>query len=287
MTNHASVDGRTGGARQVSTPLAQWAPVASAANRPAPPITDRRYPPHLDGFMQLSFGRRAHDPDHARACPHWPLDGPARIRATCTALLELALVWDHAGVSHDRDQSPLTGCIDLSTWDSCIPVDIRSLQWAALPDRIEVLRRTVQEQMQEYTRVAAWLRATVRATRLAALAAERTVSSAGVLADDQRVIAKDLVASDLNALVARLLGYTLQALDRLDQSPEALLLDLAGARRYGAVLLTTAEMLDRAGTLAQESTHFVDDADRRFRAFRQQAVAVSAMSRQAVASSAQ
>ncbi len=287
MTNHASVDGRIGGAPQVSTPFAQWAPVATAANRQAPPITDRRYPPHLDGFMQLSFGRRAHDPDHARACPHWPLDGPARIRATCTALLELALVWDHAGVSHDMDQSPLTGCIDVSTWDSSLPSDIRSLQWAGLPDRIEVLRRTVQEQQQEYTRVAAWLRETVRVTRLAALAAERSVTWAGMLADDQRVIAKDAMASDLNALVARLLGHALRALDRLDRSPDALALDLAGARRFGAILLTTAEVLDRAGTLAQESTHFTDDADRRFRAFRQQVAVVAAMSRQDVAPSAQ
>ncbi len=287
MPQDASVDPHSHDALQVNTPLAQRAPAVTDATRHAPRITDQRNLPHLDGFMQLSFGRRAHDPDHARVCPHWPLDGPARIRATCTALLELALVWDHAGFDHELTQNLTAGCIDVSTWDSSVPADIRSLQWAGLPDRIAVLRRTVQEHMQEYSRVAAWLGETVRTTQLAALAVKHPVSSSGVLRDDQRLIAKDVMASDLNALVARLLGQALQVFDRLDQSPEALLLDLAGARRYGTVLLRTAEMLDRVGTLAQESTQFVDDADRRLRAFRQQVAVVATMSRQDVAPLAQ
>lgn len=285
MPQDASVERHIQGALQVTTPVAQWAPVAMEANRHAPQITDRRYMPHLDGFMQLSFGRPVHDQDHARACPHWPLDGPARIRATCTALLELALFCDHTEVSHDVDRCRLTGCIDLSTRASSIPADIRSLQWAGLPDRVAVLRRTVQEQMQEYTRVAIWLTETVLATRRAA-SAGHTVTSFGTLADEERVIAKDAMASDLNALVASLLRQALHALERLDRSPEALSLDLAGVRRFGTILLTTAEALDRVATLAQESTQFVDDADRRLRAFRQQVAGVVAMTRQDMAESA-
>ncbi len=247
-------------------------------------MPDRRSLPHLDGFMQLSFGRRTYERDQVCGCPHWPLDAAARIRAAASAMLELALAWDQAALSPDKAEGLVTGCIDVGTWDSSIPADIQSLQWASLPDRIEVLRSNMEAQMKEHAGAAAWLARTVRATQLAAMKVQRTANCAAVLADDQRVAAKDLLAKDLNALIARLLGQALKVLERLDLSAPALMLDLAGERQYGAVLLTAAEMLDRAGTLARESIHFVDDADRRFRAFRQQVALVTAQSRQAVSS---
>ena len=271
----------------MTRPSAQPLLVMTQPERRAPQASDRRHQPHLDGFMQLSFGRRTHERDQLRACAHWPIDAAARIRAASSAMLELALAWDQTALSPDQAEDQLPGCIDVGNWDSSLSADIQSLQWAGLADQIEVLRLTIRAQMHEHARAAAWLARTVRATRLAAMTAKGTVSCAAVLADNLRVIAKDLLAKDLNALVARLLGHALKVLERLDLSANAVMLDLAGERHYGAVLLTAAEMLDRASTLARESVHFVDDTDRRFRAFRQQVAVVAAQSRQAVSSLAQ
>ena len=255
---------------------------APRTERRASQKTDRRFMPHLDGFMQAQFGARRQERAHDRACTHWPMDGVAKIQAASRALLVIAELWEHGEtLAKSRPVRPV-GCIDVATFGAGPQADVMMLRAAALPDEIGALKLAIRGQSEEFERISAWLVRAARTTRVAAKAAQRPLGLVAVLSEDHRVIAKDLVAADMNALVSTLLGEALRVLDCLQLSADAINADLLGERAYEAFLHTAAEMLDRAGALATESAVFVEDVDRQWRAFRVQIATVVALSQEAV-----
>ena len=243
---------------------------------------DRRFMPHLDGFMQAQFGERRQERAHDRACTHWPMDGVAKIQAASRALLVMAELWEHGETLAKSRQVRPAGCIDVASFGAGPQADVMMLRAAALPDEIEALKLAMRGQAEEFERISAWLVRAARTTRVAAKAAQRPLGLVAVLSEDHRVIAKDLVAADMNALVATLLGEALRVLDCVEPNASAINADLLGARAYEAFLHTAAEMLNRAGALATESALFVEDVDRQWRAFRVQIATVVALSKEAV-----
>jgi hypothetical protein len=91
---------------------------------------------------------------------------------------------------------------------------------------------------------------------------------ADVLGERHRIIADDWLAARVQTLIARLLERAAEMLDRIDFTPAALRVDLAGDRVVPRRLRSAAEMLARAADLCGESARLVHDNERRWRVFR-------------------
>lgn len=90
---------------------------------------------------------------------------------------------------------------------------------------------------------------------------------ADLLGERHRIIANDWQAAELQGLIARLLHRSLDLLNAVDLSPEALRSDLAGERTAPGYLFSASELIDHATDLMAESAMLVHDNERRWRVF--------------------
>ncbi len=205
-----------------------------------------------------------------RMCAHWPLNCVARIQNTSYALRVVSerLAW--AGSLPAASLSHQSGCIDVALSASDPLAEGVLLRVAALPAEIQTHKLALRALAEDLARVSGWLAQTCGSGWDAAKAARQKLGLAGALGDDQRVIAKDWVAADMNALVGGLLRRAVTVLDRIDLTPAAIRSDVAGPRTYTLVAQLAAEMLERAAALAAQSAEFVQDFDKRWHLLRQQ-----------------
>ena len=194
--------------------------------------------------------------EQACICGHWPLDAPEHIRAVALDLQVLSKAWDGA---HDLLEGGASGshaCRDVAV----IPLDdlqydVLLFQAALVPDSVLAIVRALSALERDFGSVKEWL---VRSARDACLAKEGAHVGVTVVRDDHRVIARDWLAADMNAMIAWLLRRAIRTLVRLDLSPDAVRADILGARKYQGVMRAVAAILERAALLALQSAAHVE-----------------------------
>lgn len=258
-------------------------PTPTPSVREESQIADQRFLTHLDGFLHTGFSQRISENEQQRVCPHWPLDGVAKVRAASRALLIVAMLWERADAIAKDVRYRQIGCVDVEKPVANPQTDALLLRAATAAAEIGDIKFAMRSLSDDFQKISVWLAKAAGASWEVAKAARSTLGCVAVLGEDHRVIAKDWLAADMNALIAGLLRAAVMVLNRLELTPTAINADLLGRRDFEASLHSAAEMLDRAGALATESGFFVDEFDQRWVSFRQQIATVVALSRAAVA----
>jgi len=198
----------------------------------------------------------------ARRCAHWPLDGAMHIQIAAHVLRGMAEPW--RGVAQvERTPSWRVGCIDINTPPSGVPNAAMAQGPAAFSTELRAQKRALQALADDFATVSAWLCGAAGASWDAARAARKRRGPSVPMAESHRVIAKDWLAADMNALISGVLRRAVAVLDRLDLNPDTGV-DLAGQRASARQLCLAAELLDRAVSLCCDAALFVEDYDQRW-----------------------
>ncbi len=213
--------------------------------------------------------------EQERSCAHWPLEGAAQIQAAAQFLQVLAEIWTPDGfLAMPRH----AGCIDLDLLASETPSAALAQRLASFPAQMQAQKLALRALADDFAKISAWLAKAAGYSWDAAKDVRQKLGLAAALGESHRVIAKDWLAADMNALIATLLRRAVGVLDRVDLAPGAINTDLAGQRAFGPFIRLASDMLERAAALAREAALFVDEFDRRWHQFRQQAAVAVAVS---------
>ena len=254
----------------------------AVATNDGPQARGQDAPSQLDVLLRRRFESRESPPQRDSICMHWPLDGATKIHAASLSLTVMAGLWAGAH-AHSRAWSHiLPRCIDVEQASTQAEADLLRLRVAAMSAEIQRVALGTRALAQDFLKIGEWLAGAAGSAWDATQAARHTLGLASTLGDNHRLIAKDRLAADMNALIAWLLRQALKLLDRMDLNPDAIAADLVGIRSYGEFLQSAAEMLDRAAALANESELFVEDFDQRWHNFRDRIAAAVALSKDAL-----
>ncbi len=212
-------------------------------------------------------------------CSHWPLDGGEQIQAAAVTLRTLSKVWDRAYELQDGSGTGRCGCLDVTViplveaqFDALLP------QAALVPDGVQAMVQVLSALGRDFGAVNGWLVGSAHAACLVRTSADPAGRGRlTVLRDDHRVIARDWLAADMNAMIAWLLRRAIRVLQSMDMSPGAIRADLLGARHHQAALKAAASILERAALLAVECAAYVEDFNHRWLDLRAQVAAATAL----------
>jgi len=207
-----------------------------------------------------------HEP---QACAHWPLDACAQIEAAARCLRVLAEIWT-LEKSLTVPQSGRAGCIDLELLASAPLSGTLLHRIAQFPAQMRAQKQALRALADDFATVSVWLCGAAGSSWDAAKAVRQSLGLAVAPGESHRVIARDWLAADLNALMAAVLHRALGQLDQLMLTPSMIEADLAGQRVFGGLLCQTADTLDSAAAMACDATLFVEQFDKRWRLFRGQ-----------------
>ena len=241
------------------------------------PLPARRVT-HLASIVRGRSDRIRANPDQARLCVHWPKDGAAHIEAGARAVRVMAGLWAH-GARAAAAPIARSGCIDLETLACASAADAPLPHLPSLAGQIQTQKLALRGLADDYATISAWLARAAGSSWDAAKAARQSLGLALVLGEGQRLITKDWLAADINALIAAMLRRSANLLDRLELTTSAIEADLAGPCAFGRQLSRVAELLDCATSLARNAAVFVGEFDQRWQAIRHQvadAVALTA-----------
>lgn len=206
----------------------------------------------------------------ACVCSHWPLDGETHIQAAALALRGLSKAWDAAQDLLEGEASVGHACLDVAVTPlDDVQFDMLLFQAALVPDSVQAIVLALSKLERDYRSVKEWL---VISARDACLAKDGTDTSEGVglivVRDDHRVVARDWLAADMNAMIAWLLRRAIRVLMGMDLAPEAVRVDFLGARHYPLAFQAVAAILDRAVQLALEGAAYVEGFNHQWLALR-------------------
>ncbi len=224
---------------------------------------------HLAIVDREQRGRVPASGDEGRLCAHWPKDGAAKIQTGARAVRTFAGIWAGTG-SSASPPAALASCVDLEQPARAYPGHAPLPHLPSLAARIQAQKLALRALADDFATVSAWLARAAGSGWEAAKAVRQSLGLALALGEGQRLITKDWLAADMNALIAAMLRRSLNLLDRLELTSSAIEADLAGPRTYGRLLRRAAELLDRAATLACDAALLVGEFDQRWRAIRQQ-----------------
>ena len=216
-------------------------------------------------------------------CTHWPLNSVTQIQAAGAALRSVLELWDRAADLSGASRDSRSGCLDPSVAVDDMRGDVLMLRAAVVPDSVQRLKLAVSTLAEDFEKISRWLGKSAQDTCDVTKVTEHAYTKLSILRDDHRVIARDWLGADMNALIAWLLNRAVGVINRLDLSPDAIAADLQGTGSYKPAIESAAAMLERAATLAAETELFVDNFDRQWRGFRDQMASVIAMSPAATA----
>ena len=120
------------------------------------------------------------------------------------------------------------------------------------PTEIRQLKRDLETTAKDMETASQWLARAMEQSWGIAGAAAAFPALADLLGERHRIIANDWQAAKLQGLIARLLQRSLDLLNAVDLSPDALRLDLDGDRTAPGYLFSASELIDHATDLMAE-----------------------------------
>lgn len=230
------------------------------------------HPPGLDVMLNLAHFHREHEKFYASA----PRERSVLLQRHARVLHALADRWSTAPPSTTSAPSPFAGAEDLNDPVAMQLDGVLFMEGGNRPAELDLLLRDLRATAEDYAGTGEWLAGAMHASWELAAALTGMPGFEDLLGDRHRIIVNDWLAADMSALVAKLLLRAADVLDELDWTPRALRSDLAGARRSPALLHSAAELVNHAADLCSDSAGLVNDNERRWRLFRERAVAAAA-----------
>lgn len=205
-----------------------------------------------------------------RICVHWPLGCAPRIRAAARSLLLLSGQWARARQANSNWSGPEVRCIDPTVWHDATQ-DVEDASAAAAAQEIASVFSSMSGLADDFAMSSQWLATSIMLT-WDGTQIERMASPFPVLlGEGHRLLAKESLACDANAMLAWLLRRALRGFDSDQWTMAAISADLRADCALETQLQDAAEALDRVGVFADEASSFVEELDLRVQAFRQRA----------------
>jgi hypothetical protein len=220
--------------------------------------------PLLEAVLNLSRFHREHEKFYASA----PLEKAVQLHRHARTLLALADRWATAEPSTHHALSPYEGADDLNSTVAVQLDGVLFLEGEGRPPELTALIGELRAHAEGFAGVGEWLATAMTASWDMAGALVDVDELADVLGERHRIISNDWLAAHMNSLLGRLLARAADMLERIDFTPAALRLDLAGARVTLRRLYSVAEVVSRAADLCCDSAGLVHDNERRWRVFR-------------------
>jgi hypothetical protein len=220
-------------------------------------------PQLLQAIENLSRFHREHEKFYSQA----PLQRAREIQASSRALKALAAQWSEAEPSEHPAANPYAGAEDLNPPGLAGESGILFLEGEGEPAEIAQLKRDIEEKATGCEQTGKWLSAAMEQAWGIAGALVQFDDLIDLLGERHRIIGNDWQAAGMNGLAGRFLRRSLEVLERIDFSPAALRVDLAGPRGNPPYLYTASELLDAAADLHSRSSTLVHENERRWRIF--------------------
>ena len=228
-----------------------------------PSVPDKPPPELLEIIGNLSQFHREHEKFYAQA----PLGQAVEVQAASRVLKALADHWTSVSPTVRPVASPFAGASDLNPPGLTAETGVLFMEGEGEPAEIKQLRRDLETLAGDMEGIGRWLAAAMEKSWGVAGALAAYPQLADLLGERHRIIANDWQAAGEQSLISRLLRRALEIIGRVDFSPAALRIDLAGERAAAAYLYSASELLDRAADLAVQSASLVHDNERRWRTF--------------------
>jgi hypothetical protein len=220
--------------------------------------------PLLEAVLNLSRFHREHEKFYASA----PLETAVQLHRHARTLLALADQWATAAPSTRHALGPYEGADDLNSTVAVQLDGVLFLEGEGRPPELTALIGELRTHAGGFAGTGQWLATAMTASWDMAGALLDVDELADVLGERHRIISNDWLAAHINSLLGRLLARAADMLERIDFTPAALRLDLAGDRVTPRRLYSAAEVLSRAADLCSDSAGLVHDNERRWRVFR-------------------
>lgn len=221
--------------------------------------------PLLEAALNLSRFHREHEKFYATAPREWAVT----LQRHARTLHALADRWTIATPSTHPAPSPFAGAEDLND-PAALQLDgVLFMEGEGQPAEITQLIRDLRTLGDDFAGTGDWLAKAMQASWDIAASLLEFDELAEVMGERHRIITNDWLAAHMSDIVARLVQRAADILDRVDFTPAALRLDLAGERRSAAYLHSAGELVNRAADLCSESAGLVNDNERRWRVTRE------------------
>jgi hypothetical protein len=165
--------------------------------------------------------------------------------------------------------SPYAGAVDLNDLAAIQLEGVLFMEGEGVPAELTYLIRDLRATAEDYLSTGEWLASAMQSSWDVASALADIPGLEDLLGDRHRIISNDWLAANMSTLSARLLNRAADILDKVEFTPAALRIDLAGPRRSAALLHSSAELINRAADLCSDSAGLVNDNERRWRTFRE------------------
>ena len=219
--------------------------------------------PLIDAVENLSHFHREHEKFYAQL----PREQAVQVQRHSRALCALADRWTTVTVEAPDALNPYEGSVDLNSSDATQLDGVLFTEVDGEPVEVTRLKRDLRMLGDDSVATGTWLGAAMEATWGASTALIAYPQLAELLGDRHRIIANDWHAASMSALAGRCLHRSVDLLDRIDFTRDALRHDLVGERFTPQYLYSAVELLDHAADLLSDSAGLVHDNEPRWRRF--------------------
>jgi hypothetical protein len=212
----------------------------------------------------LSKFHREHEKFYAKQ----PLEQSVNIQEFSLVLKTLADRWSEVVPKKGDGANPFMGSEDLNNISTIQYNGLLFMEGEGEPVELKRFIRDIRTLGDDFMETGQWLSNAMEQSWETALPLLKIPMFASVLGERHRIILNDWQAAKLSQLVAKLIYRSIELLESINFTKDAIREDLVGPRFYPQYLYSATELLDRAADLASESAVLVHDNERRWRVFR-------------------
>ena len=222
-----------------------------------------------DEFLKMISNLSQYHREHEKYYAQNPLQQAVEMHNASRVLKTFADRWNIAEVTEGTKGNPYEGCEDLNDTATIQYNGVLFMEGEGEPPEIVRLKRDLKTLSMDFGETGEWLSKAMRASWETAIPLIQIAPLASVLGERHRIIINDWQAAYLSSLVSELLSRSVEILDAIDFTPQAIRADLSGPKFNPQYLYAASEIIDRAADLATESGILVHDNERRWRVFRE------------------
>jgi hypothetical protein len=216
-------------------------------------------------ILNLSKYHREHEKYYS-----WePLEKSIRLQKSSDLLKSLADRWKNQNIETPKQGNPYMGCEDLNETSNIQHTGVLFMEGEGEPPEISQIKRDLNTLAQVFGQTGKWLSKAMESSWNVANKLIKNPQIADVLGERHRIIINDWQAAHLSIIISRLIKRSLEILNVIDFTPEAIRNDLKGLKSVPNYLYSASELIDRAADISSYSATLVHDNERRWRIFRE------------------
>jgi hypothetical protein len=226
-------------------------------------------------FMKIIENLSRFHREHEKFYAKQPLEQAIEIQEFSLLLKTLADKWSEMEPKKMSGTNPFMGSEDLNKLSTIQYNGLLFMEGEGEPVELKRYIRDAKTLADDFMETGTWLSSAMEQSWKSAIPLIKIPPFASVLGERHRIILNDWEAAKLSQLVAELIFRSIEILESLEFTKDAVRKDLAGPKFYPEYLYSVTELLDHAADLASQSAVLVHDNERRWRVFRKKLFQIS------------